>query len=103
MHINKIQIPKFGVLFKMPEISITDLEKYLRYIQSTKKNIKVDKNACVMQNKIPLIILFVSPQQKTKYIIFIAGNLDLIFIFLNNTFFTYNHSISIFKKFKFII
>ena len=72
MSANKIQIPKFGVLFKMPEISITDLEKYLRYIQSTKKNIKVDKNACVMQNKIPLIILFVSPQQKTKYIIFIS-------------------------------
>ena len=47
MHINKIQIPKFGVLFKIPEISITDLEKYLRYIQSTKKNIKVDKNAAL--------------------------------------------------------
>jgi hypothetical protein len=35
-------------------------------MQSTKKNIKADKNACVALNKIPATIALVSPQQKTK-------------------------------------
>lgn len=56
----------------MPFTSIKDLVWYLLYMQSTKKNIKADKNEWVAVNKIPPTIALVSPQQKTRKIKFIS-------------------------------
>lgn len=45
IHITKTEIPRLGVVCKIPDNSSVDLELYRRCIQSTKKNIKDDKKA----------------------------------------------------------
>mgnify|MGYP001242675147 CR=1 FL=1 len=61
-----IDTPKLGVRWRIPFISIIDRVLYRLYIQSTIKNIKADRKACVALNNIPIVIEFISPQEKTK-------------------------------------
>lgn len=72
IHIRKIQIPKFGARCITPDTSSVDLELNRLCTQSTKKNIKADKNECVMVKKIALMQPVESPQHNIMYIIFIS-------------------------------
>ena len=71
-HIKIITIPNIGVIWSIPEISTTDLELNRRCKQSTIKNINADNAPCVVENKTPPNIAFVSPQQNVRKIKFIS-------------------------------
>lgn len=66
IHITKTEIPRLGVVCKIPDNSSVDLELYRRCIQSTKKNIKDDKKAWVSINNIAVVIPKESPQHSIK-------------------------------------
>jgi len=59
-------MPNIGVICKIPDNSTTDLELKRLCIQSTKKNIKVEREPCITINNIPETSIFASPQQNVK-------------------------------------
>jgi hypothetical protein len=62
-----IKIIESAKLLKEKKIPLTarmDLDLYLAYIHSTKKNISVDKKACIMLKRKPYTTIFESPFKK---------------------------------------
>lgn len=67
-----IEIAKLLKEKKIPFTASIDLDLYLEYIHSTKKNINVDKKACIILNKKPKTTIVESPFKKKIVIKFIS-------------------------------